>query len=84
MTEKNLNTGSNSVETSKNIFDEFSTDSSLINEVEKLKEEQNKDFFYYILKGTNLVKMLLLIIIITIVFSGTYIYIQNNKDISNS
>jgi hypothetical protein len=33
---------------STNIFDEFSTDDSIEAEVQKLKEEQNKDLYYFL------------------------------------
>jgi hypothetical protein len=35
---------------SSNIFNEFIDDSSLIEEVDKLKRERNKDLFFYISK----------------------------------
>jgi hypothetical protein len=33
---------------SSNIFDEFVDDSSLIEEVDKVKRDRNRDLFYYI------------------------------------
>lgn len=82
MSEKDIKNWS--IEKSSNIFDDFSTDSSLLEEVKKIKEEEKKDIFYFISKGTNLVKMFLIFIIIIIMFSSGYIYIQNNKNISNN
>ena len=49
MSESALKDQNKDTETSSvNIFDEFATDSSLIDEVEKLKEEEKKDTYYYL------------------------------------
>jgi hypothetical protein len=47
MSEKDIENTTVEKISSSNIFDEFSTDSSLVDEVEKLKEEAKKDMFYY-------------------------------------
>lgn len=84
MTEKKLNTSSSSVESSKNIFDEFSTDSSLINEVEKLKEEQKKDLFYYLSLVSKIFQKVFILALVLFIFSYWYLYIQKNENFSNS
>ncbi|NCO31918.1 hypothetical protein GW891_03915 [bacterium] len=48
MLEKDIKPNVSNDDKSTNIFDEFSTDSSLVDEVEKLKDEANKDLFYYL------------------------------------
>jgi len=71
-------------EVSKNIFDDFSTDSSLLEEVNKLKEEQKKDTFYYLSIVSKVFQNLFILLLIILVFSYGYIYIQKNENISDS
>lgn len=84
MAEKNLNSETSSVETSKNIFDEFSTDSSLINEVEKLKEEQTKDMFYYLSMISKVFQKIFILILVFFIFSYWFIFIQKNETFSDN
>jgi hypothetical protein len=53
MSKNNINDFSENDESleSSNIFDDFNTDSDLLSEVNKLKEEQKKDLYYYLLKS---------------------------------
>lgn len=71
-------------ESSKNIFDEFSTDSSLINEIEKIKEEQQKDLFYYFSLLWKIFQKIFILFFILIILSYVYIYIQKSKSFSDS
>ncbi|MDP2090424.1 MAG: hypothetical protein Q8K30_02400 [Candidatus Gracilibacteria bacterium] len=67
-----------------NIFDDFSQDSSLIEEVDKLKKENNKDKFYYLSKTAHVLQTIFWILFFILIILFSYIYIQNNKNISDS
>lgn len=71
-------------EVSKNIFDDFSTDSTLLEEVNKLKEEQKKDTFYYLSIVSKVFQNIFILLLIILIFSYGYIYIQKNENISDS
>ncbi|MFK7780254.1 MAG: hypothetical protein QM490_03815 [Candidatus Gracilibacteria bacterium] len=82
MEEKN-NEINNNID-SKNIFDEFADDSNLVEEVDKLKDENNKDLFFYISKtGAVLQTVFWLGLILTIIIF-TYIHYQNDEELKNS
>ncbi|MDD2908044.1 MAG: hypothetical protein PHH98_05385 [Candidatus Gracilibacteria bacterium] len=84
MLETDVKTPTPNEEKSTNIFDEFSTDSSLVDEVEKLKEETNKDTFYYIsLTGKILQKIFIILFLLFILLFG-YIYIQKSDSFSDN
>ena len=60
-----------------NIFDEFSQDDSLLQEVDKIKEERNRDIFYYLVNTTRVFKILFILSLIWLTTVYWYIYIQN-------
>ena len=60
-----------------NIFDEFSQDDSLLQEVDKIKEERNRDIFYYLVNITKVFKTLFILSLIWLTMVYWYIYIQN-------
>jgi hypothetical protein len=60
-----------------NIFDEFNSDNDLIEEVNKIKNENNKDFYYYLSKVSNLMQIIIILWILLIGILYVYIYIQN-------
>ena len=76
MLEKDIKPNVSNDDKSTNIFDEFSTDSSLVDEVEKLKDEANKDLFYYLSILLNLFQKLFILFIILIIVSYSYIYMN--------
>lgn len=82
MEEKNKELNKN-IDTS-NIFDDFVDDSSLIDEVNKIKNERNRDLFYYISKAWYVFQILFWTGFVVLIILFSYIYIQNNKTISNS
>jgi len=84
MLEKDIKPNVSNDDKSTNIFDEFSTDSSLVDEVEKLKDEANKDLFYYLSILWNLFQKLFILFIILIIVSYSYIYIQKSETFSDS
>lgn len=67
-----------------NIFDDFSQNSSLVEEVDKLKKENNKDKFYYLSKSAHFLQTIFWILIFILIILFSYIYIQNNENISDS
>jgi hypothetical protein len=69
---------------SANIFDDFAQDSSLINEVNKLKKENIRDKFYYISKAAYYLQASFWILFFVLILSLSYIYIQNRSDLENS
>ena len=84
MLEKDIKPNVSNDDKSTNIFDEFSTDSSLVDEVEKLRDEANKDLFYYLSILWNLFQKLFILFIILIIVSYSYIYIQKSETFSDS
>ena len=60
-----------------NIFDEFNQDDSLLQEVDKIKEERNRDIFYYLVNITKVFKTLFILSLIWLTMVYWYIYIQN-------
>jgi len=83
MSEKDIkNSWVDNIESS-NIFDEFSTDSSLIDEVEKLKEEAKKDLYYYLALAWKILQNTFIIFLVLIIISYSYLYIQKNPNISD-
>ncbi len=84
MSDKDIENLVNDWEKASNIFDEFSTDSSLINEIEKIKEEQNRDMFYYINLVWKIFQKIFLILFVSFIVLFSYIYIQKNNTISDS
>ena len=60
-----------------NIFDEFNQDDNLLQEVDKIKEERNRDIFYYLVNITKVFKTLFILSLIWLTMVYWYIYIQN-------
>ncbi len=71
------------IETS-NIFDDFSDDSSLVEEVNKIKKESNRDLFFYISKAWSFFQTIFLFWIAVASTLFLYIYIQNDENFKNS
>lgn len=69
---------------SSNIFDEFVDDTNLIEEVDKLKNEKNRDIFFYLSKAGHFFQISFFIILFLLVLLFSYIWIQNNEKLSNS
>jgi len=60
-----------------NIFDEFTQDDSLLQEVDQIKEERNRDVFYYLVNTTKIFKILFILSLIWLSMVYGYIYVQN-------
>ncbi|MDD3145224.1 MAG: hypothetical protein PHV23_03895 [Candidatus Gracilibacteria bacterium] len=84
MLEKDIKPNVSTDDKSTNIFDEFSTDSSLVDEVEKLKDEANKDLFYYLSILGKVFQKLFILFIIGFIVSYSYIYIQKSETFSDN
>jgi hypothetical protein len=69
---------------SSNIFNEFIDDSSLIEEVDKLKRERNKDLFFYISKIGHWLQVLFWFLFFLLIILFSYVYIQKNENLKNS
>lgn len=79
MSENALKDQNKEAETSSvNIFDEFATDSSLIDEVEKLKEEEKKDTYYYLSLSWKIFQNIFWFLFVVVVVLYGYIYIQKS------
>lgn len=66
-----------------NIFDEFDSDWDLLSEVQKLKEENDRDVYYYLSLATSILKTLFVIFLFTVIILGSYIYLQKNDSLNN-
>ena len=69
---------------SSNIFDEFVDDSNLIDEVNKIKTERNKDVYFYFSKIWDIFQTIFWLWIITFILLFSYIYVQNNENLKNN
>lgn len=78
MSEKDIKEASTPEISSMNIFDEFSTDSSLVDEVEKLKEDEKKDVFYYLWLSWKILQNVFFVFFAIAIFCFIYIYIQKS------
>lgn len=78
-----INNTNNDIDSS-NIFDEFAENSTLIDEVDKIKKDRNKDLFYYFSKVGHIFQTIFIFWIIVIVILFSYITIQNDETFSNS
>lgn len=82
MTEKNSDL--NKEIDSSNIFDEFAQEPTLVNEVNRLKNENSKDKFYYLSKSAQVLQTFFWILFFLLILLVSYIYIQNKEDFKNS
>lgn len=69
---------------SSNIFNEFIDDTSLIEEVDRLKSENNKDLFFYISKIGHSLQILFWLLFFLFIILFSYVFLQNNENIKNS
>lgn len=69
---------------SSNIFDEFIDDSNLIEEVDKIKKDENKDLFYYISKVWRILQSIFLFWLISTIMVFSYIHYQKDDTLWNS
>jgi len=67
-----------------NIFDEFVGDTSLMDEVNKIKKENNRDIFYYIANVASVLQTIFWLWFIVWIILFLYIFIQNNDKLNNS
>lgn len=84
MLEKDINSSVSTDENTTNIFDEFSTDSSLVDEVEKLKEKDNKDLYYYLSLSSNVLQKLFVLMSVLFVILYWYTYIQKSETFTDN
>ncbi len=85
MSENLKNTQSSESETinTSNIFDEFDSDSDLLSEVQKLKDESERDSYYYLSLATSILKSIFVILLFVNIFVGWYNYLQSNDTFSD-
>ena len=69
---------------SSNIFDDFSADYSLLEDIKKSKEEEKKDWFYYLSVAWKVFQVLFIILLLVCILWYIYIYIQKNEWIKDS
>jgi hypothetical protein len=69
---------------STNIFDEFSQDEGLKEEVEKIKISREKNSYYYLELISKFLKFINTVFILFFIVFSTYVYIQNDKTIKNT
>lgn len=67
-----------------NIFDDFTDDIKLKEEIKVLVENQQRDIFYYIQKIKRFLQFFIVLLTIFISISYWYIYIQNSENYNNS
>ena len=60
-----------------NIFDDFNQDDSLIDEIDQIKKERDKDLFYYVDKAWSIMQVLFILSLLGVSITYWYIYIQN-------
>lgn len=82
MSDKNVEINKD-IDTS-NIFDEFTENSNLIDEVEKIKMDRNRDLFYYLKKSASFIQVLFWISFFSAILLFWYIHIQNDENLKNS
>ncbi len=83
MSENNSPNSENQEINSSNIFDEFDSDDSLLSEVEKIKDEQSKDVFFYMSTAGKVFQNLFIIVLLLILCSLGYLYMQKNEEVVN-
>lgn len=69
---------------SSNIFDEFESDSNLVDEVNKIKEDRDRDMFYYLTKGWQVLQVMFWAGLISTLLAFTYVSIQTNPEFRDS
>ena len=69
---------------SSNIFDDFVDDSSLLEEVDKIKKDRSKWVFYYLNKIWSFFQVIFWLLIIISSTLYWYMYVQNNTNINNN
>ena len=79
-----INNENNNDLESKNIFDDFSDDSGLIDEVNSVKNKKNKDMFFYFQKTGGILQVIFWPWLIILGILSTYIYAQNNVELKDS
>lgn len=83
MADNSRNTANQEVN-STNIFDEFNTDNqSLADEVQKLKNELNKDTYYYIQLSWKILVYIFWLLLFLLWIAYAYIFVQNNENMVN-
>ncbi len=68
---------------SKNIFDEFSGDEALQNEIAEAEREKSKDMSYYLWKVGSIFYIINIFVFLSIILLSAYIYIQKNEELYN-
>lgn len=70
--------------TSSNIFDDFSDNEEVKEEIKKMVYESDKDIYFYLSKLKDLFQYIIILFLIVLFFWYLYIFIQNNDKLSNS
>lgn len=64
-------------EKSSNIFDDFNQDESLLEEVDQLKQERERDVYFYINKAGSTLQLTFVLLLLLLSILHWYIYVQN-------
>ncbi len=62
---------------SSNIFDDFNQDDWLLDEVDQIKQERDRDMFYYLNVGWKFFQVIFMLLIVLLFVLYSYIYVQN-------
>ena len=71
---------------SSNIFDDFNQDEWLLDEINQIKKDRDRDMFYYFEKTAWILQIIFILLLIVLWILSSYIYVQNkvyewiNKD----
>jgi len=64
-------------EESSNIFDDFNQDDSLLEEVDQIKQDRDRDMYYYFSKAWKVLQVIFVLWLLFISIFYSYIYVQN-------
>ncbi len=67
-----------------NIFEEFNSNEGLKKEIEELKEEKQRDFFFYAIHTSSFLKVINLLLFLFFSVIYVYFYLQDKEDLSDS
>jgi len=64
-------------EKSLNIFDDFNQDDSLLEEVDQIKQDRDRDIYYYFAKAWKVLQVIFVLWLLLVAILYSYIYVQN-------
>ena len=67
-----------------NIFEDFSSDKALKDDLDNYKKQESRDIYDYIKLSSNIFKYINLALFLFLTITFLYIFIQKNENLSNS